>query len=88
MRLRTTRPFEKDRKRGRKRGKNLDTRWSVVERLRSKQPLDPRPRRPRFTGDWVPCWECHIEPDWVLVWEQENDTRILVRTGTPSDLFD
>ena len=83
MRLLTTRQFEKDLKRGRKRGKNLDTLWSVVERLLSKQPLDPRHRRHRLTGDWSPCWECHIEPDWLLVWEQENDTLILVRTGTP-----
>ena len=54
----------------------------------SKKPLDPRHRRHRLTGDWSPCWECHIEPDWLLVWEQENDTLILVRTGTHSDLFD
>ncbi len=88
MRLLTTRRFEKDLKRDRKRGKNLDTLWSVVERLLSKQPLDPRHRRHRLTGDWSPCWECHIEPDWLLVWDQENDTLILVRTGTHSDLFD
>ena len=88
MRLLTTRQFEKDLKRGRKRGKNLDTLWSVVERLLSKQPLDPRHRRHRLTGDWFPRWECHIEPDWLLVWEQKNDTLILVRTGTHSDLFD
>ena len=60
MRLLTTRQFEKDLKRDRKRGKNLDTLWSVVERLLSKQPLDPRHRRHRLTGDWSPCWECHI----------------------------
>ena len=88
MRLLTTRRFEKDLKRDRKRGKNLDTLWSVVERLLSKQPLDPRHRRHRLAGDWFPCWECHIEPDWLLVWDQENDTLILVRTGTHSDLFD
>ena len=87
MRLLTTRRFEKDLKRDRKRGKNLDTLWSVVERLLSKQPLDPRHRRHRLTGDWSPCWECHIEPDWLLVWDQENDTIILVRTGTHSEFI-
>ena len=69
MRLLTTKRFEKDLKRGRKRGKNLDMLWSVVERLLSKQPLDPRHRRHRLAGDWFPCWECHIEPDWLLVWD-------------------
>ena len=42
MRLLTTKRFEKDLKRGRKRGKDLDKLWSVVERLLSNQPLDPR----------------------------------------------
>ncbi len=59
MRLLTTKRFEKDPKRGRKRGKNLDKLWSVVERLY-----------------------------WLLVWDQQDDTLILVRTGTHTDLFD
>ncbi len=88
MRLLTTKRFEKDLKRGRKRGKDLDKLWSVVERLLSNQPLDPRHRKHRLTGDWSPCWECHIEPDWLLVWDQEDDALILVRTGTHTDLFD
>ena len=76
MRLLTTKRFEKDLKRGRKRGKNLDKLWSVVERLLSKLPLDPRHRQHRLAGDWSPCWECHIEPDWLLVWDQEDETLI------------
>ena len=60
MRLLTTKRFEKDLKPGRKRGKDLDKLWSVVERLLSNQPLDPRHRKHRLTGDWSPCWECHI----------------------------
>ncbi len=37
---------------------------------------------------WSPYWECHIEPDWLLIWDQEHDALILVRTGTHADLFD
>ena len=59
-----------------------------LERLLSNQPLDPRHRKHRLTGDWSPCWECHIEPDWLLVWDQGDDALILVRTGTHTDLFD
>ena len=51
MRLLTTKRFEKDLKRGRKRGKDLDKLWSVVERLLSDQPLDPRHRKHQLTGD-------------------------------------
>ena len=88
MRLLTTKQFEKDLKRHRKRGKNLDKLWNVVERLLSQQPLDPRHRRHRLFGDWSACWECHIEPYWLLIWSQEEDTLILMRTGTHADLFD
>ena len=87
MRLLTTKRFEKDLKRGRKRGKNLHKLWTVVERLLSHQPLGPRYRQHRLAGDWSHCWECHIEPDWLLVWQQEDDTLILIRTGTHADLF-
>ena len=88
MRLLTTKRFERDLKRVRKRGKNLDKLWSVVEQLLSKQPFDPRHRRHRLAGDWPPCWECHIEPDWLLIWHQKDHALILVRTGTHTDLFD
>ena len=50
MRLLTTKRFERDLKRVRKRGKNLDKLWGVVEHLLSKQPLDPRHRRHRLAG--------------------------------------
>ena len=62
--------------------------WGVEERLLSKQPLDPRNRRHRFAGDWSPCWECHIESDWLLIWDPEDHILILVRTGTHTDSFD
>ena len=88
MRLLTTKRFEKDLKRTRKRGRNLDKLWSVVERLLSQQLLEPRNRLHRLSGDWSRCWECHIEPDWLLIWDQRKDVLILVRTGTHADLFD
>ena len=33
-------------------------------------------------------WECHVDPDWLLIWTREVDALVLVRTGTHSDLFD
>ena len=88
MRLLTTNRFEKDLKRAGKRGKDLDKLWLVVERLLSRQPLERRNRPHRLSGDWSACWECHIEPDWLLIWDQREDALILVRTGTHADLFD
>ena len=87
MRLQTTRRLEKDLRLAGKRGKDLDKLWQVVERLLAGEPLDPRNRAHRLSGDWSRAWECHIEPDWLLVWHVDDDALILVRTGTHADLF-
>ena len=88
MRLLTTGRFERDLRRSKRRGKNLNKLWTVVERLLQEQPLEPRHRVHRLSGDWAGSWECHIESDWLLIWHRRDDTLVLVRTGTHSDLFD
>ena len=89
MRLLTTTQFKKDLRRAKRRGKNLDKLWDIVERLLSKQTLEPRNRQHRLSGQWSHCWECHIEPDWLLIWDQRQvDALILIRTGSHTDLFD
>ena len=87
MRLQTTRRFERDLTRARRRGKNLEKLWAVVERLMEGQSLDARHRPHRLSGDWASFWECHLEPDWLLVWNLREDALVLVRTGSHSDLF-
>ena len=88
MRLLTTTRLERDLKRASRRGKNLNKLWRVVERLLARKPLDPRHRPHRLSGEWSACRECHLEPDWLLIWDQRPDVLILVRTGTHADLFD
>ena len=61
---------------------------TVVELLLSGESLPSRYRPHRLSGNWSHYWECHIEPDWLLVWNRGEDELILVRTGTHSDLFD
>lgn len=41
-----------------------------------------------LTGSWQDCRECHIEPDWLLIYQVTGDEITFVRTGTHSDLFD
>ena len=65
----------------------MDKLWAVVGRLALEEPLEPHHRQHRLTGNWSRSWECHIEPDWLLVWDQEDDLLTLVRTGRHSDLF-
>ena len=86
--LRTTRQFDRDLRRARRRGKALDKLWEIVERLIRGEPLPSRCRRHRLSGQWNRLWECHIEPDWLLIWDEAEQTLTLVRTGTHADLFE
>lgn len=86
--IRTTRTFDRDLRKARKRGKNLDKLWRVVETLAKGERLAPRHRPHKLSGDWADFWECHIEPDWLLIWSLAGNALVLVRTGTHSDLFE
>ena len=87
MRLFTTRRFDRDLRRARRRGKALDRLWAVVKRLLDGERPDPRHRAHRLSGEWSRSWECHVETDWLLIWHVEDDAVVLTRTGTHSDLF-
>ncbi len=87
MRLLATTRFEKDLRRARKRRKDLDKLWAVVEVVVSGRSLPSRNQPHRLSGQWSPYWECHIEPDWLLIWGYRDDALVLVRTGTHTDLF-
>ncbi len=86
-RLKTAKRFERDLKRVRKRGKQIDKLWSVVDRLLNDEPLEARLREHTLSGQWQSFRECHIEPDWLLIWRETEESLILVRTGSHSDLF-
>ncbi len=82
-----TRQFSRDLKRVAKRGKNLNKLKQVVTLLAKDQPLEPRHRDHALTGNWKQSRDCHIEPDWILIYTLDNDSLRLERTGTYSDLF-
>ena len=72
-----------------KRGLDIEAFTHVLDILREKGELPAEYLPHRLHGNYRGCWECHIQPDWLLVWKQ-NDTElylILVDTGTHSDLF-
>ncbi len=72
-----------------KRGYNLDLLDDIVNRLARQEVLPERNRDHALSGDYVDFRECHIQPDWLLVYRiEENDLMLfLSRTGTHSDLF-
>lgn len=81
--------FRKDLKLARKRGLKLEKLDAVVETLANQLPLDTRYRDHALTGNYGDFRECHIEPDWLLIYRQDEDVLelFLFRTGSHSDLF-
>ena len=63
---------------------------SVVKKLADGEKLDEKHRDHALTGNWKNYRECHIQPDWLLVYRYEKDILILTlaRTGSHSELFD
>lgn len=83
-----TSAFSKDLKKIKKRGYNIDLLESVVDKLQTGEQLEPKYKDHLPTGNWKGFRECHIQPDWLLVYRIYDDKLLLVltRTGTHSDL--
>ncbi len=81
--------FKSDYKRAKKRGYDLSKLEQVISMLAGSETLPPKYRDHNLTGNYAGCRECHIEPDWLLVYEVNKDELLLylLRTGTHSDLF-
>ena len=86
--LRTTGQFGHDLKKARRRRKDEDKLWIIVEQLVRGEPLAPRHRPHRLGGEWRDHRECHIEPDWLLIWRETASEIVLVRLGSHADLFE
>ena len=84
----TTTAFEKDLRRVRKQRKNIDrlNRWSIC--CKQEEMLPPRCRPHMLHGTWAGHWDCHIEPDWLLLYRLTETELILVRTGSHAELFE
>ncbi len=86
--LLTTAQFRKDLKKAGKRGRDRSKIEDVIGKIMASEPLAPRHRPHRLSGKWHECRECHIEPDWLLIWSETETSVTLIRTGTHADLFD
>jgi mRNA interferase YafQ len=86
--LLTTTAFEKDLRRVEKQGKDLDKLEEVVDLLQAQQPLPPRCRPHALRGAWAGHRDCHVQPDWVLLYRMTETALILVRTGSHAELFE
>ncbi len=87
--IKTTHGFEKDFRRCIKRGLPMDKIRTVMSLLERDGCLPQQYNPHRLSGDRKGQWECHIQPNWLLIWEQHDKELILIllNTGTHSDLF-
>lgn len=83
--------FKKSLKKVTKQGKNIDKLMPIINKLANKEQLESKFKNHRLKDDgyFIDCYECHIEPDWLLIYKyMENElVLLLVKTGSHSDLF-
>lgn len=79
--------FRRDVKLAQRRGKDMTKLREVIVLLIEGRPLPPRYEDHPLGGDWKHFRDCHIEPDWLLIYKIDGNDLHLVRTGTHSDLF-
>ena len=84
-----TAQFKKDDKLAMKRHMDMDLLDHIIRALSRDETLPERNKDHSLTGDWVGHRECHIQPDWLLIYRYEEEVLVLTlsRTGTHSDLF-
>lgn len=86
--VKKTSRFKKDYKLAKKRGQDVKALQEIISLLADGKPLPEKNCDHALTGDWIGFRECHITPDWLLVYMKDDDILVLTltRTGTHSDL--
>ena len=87
--IKTYKQYERDVKRAIRQGLDIEKWLDVVRLLRQGKPLPAKFRNHLLTGDYKGFWECHISPDWLLLYQKDTEIRIisLYRTGSHADIF-
>lgn len=84
-----TNQFKKDLKLARKQGKDEEKLFEVIEKLANDIALDEKQKDHALVGNYVGCRECHVTPDWLLVYKKQENILVLLlyRLGSHSELF-
>ncbi len=83
----TTGRFDRESKKMAKRGKDMDKLKTVIKLLREGKSLPAKYCNHKLKGKYSEYWECHIEPNWLLVYKKSDTHLLLYAMGTHSDLF-
>lgn len=89
LEISVTNQYLKDLKMAKKRGLDIQKLNEVVRLIVEEIPLPPQYKDHKLVGDFVGCRECHVQPDWLLVYSVDKVVSILclIRIGSHSDLF-
>ena len=87
--LHLSKRYLKDLKLARRRGLDEGNLNEIVKKLLDGEELPAKNRNHQLHGQYEGCWECHINPDWLLIYIKDTEIKIisLQRTGTHSDMF-
>ena len=87
--IKRTTQFKKDVKLMLRQGRELKPLLDIVEMLQNDIPLPPELKDHPLVGNWIGKRECHIEPDWLLIYEKTDSVLLLtlIRTGTHSGIL-
>ncbi|MFN5540496.1 MAG: type II toxin-antitoxin system YafQ family toxin [Candidatus Melainabacteria bacterium] len=88
LKVSETSQFKKDLKKIIKQGKNLNKLKAIVLKLIRGQKLEAKYKDHLLKNNWKSRRECHLEPDWLLIYKLLHDELILERTGSHSELFE
>jgi mRNA interferase YafQ len=87
LNIQYTTQFKKDYKKVQKQNKDLEKLKILIEKLLGETVLEEQYKDHNLTGKWKNYRECHITPDWLLIYKKTAESLILVRTGSHSELF-
>lgn len=87
MKLIYTTQFKKDFKKIKKQQKNISKLTVLIEKLLGQENLESKYKDHSLTGKYKSHRDCHIEPDWILIYKINKNELVLERTGSHSDLF-
>ncbi len=82
-----TKRFKKDLKKVLSQGRLYEDFEAIVDQLTQNQTLDKSYKPHKLSGEYSQFWECHIKPDWLLIYKFDTSNLWLVRTGSHSELF-
>lgn len=83
----TTNRFLRDVARMKKRGLDMEKFKAVIEALCSRETLGPERNDHALVGQWKGWRDCHVAPDWIILYQKSDNELLLARTGTHADLF-